>query len=133
MTAVEVTPPEIGQRWGTPTRSDQQALFVGGDPIQVRVDSEWKILNGRERFAEFLDIDGSEMADVAIGELLHPTDVGISPTSIWNLGEPVVLRFLHRTDGYVRLSVGIARTDKGWQMTLSDVDAEIVDLRPSSR
>ncbi len=132
MTAVEVTPPEVGRHWGTPLRSRQQALFVGGDPIQVRVDSEWKILNGREHLAKFLDIDESEMADIAIGELLHPDDVGISPTAIRNLGEPVILRFLQRTDGYVRLSVCIAQTDEGWLMSLSDVDAEVVDLRPSS-
>jgi len=110
--------------------SAQLTLFSDADSPDVRVDAEWRIVRGYGRLADMLGIDWKDLVDLPIGWLLHPDDVKVSPRQICRDGKPAVLRFLHGTEGYVRLSVEIISDANGWVFQLAELNADVVELRP---
>jgi len=126
MSAFEPNTLEVTQSSSKSSLRAPRVVFEGGDPIQVVVDAEWRILQGTEQLAAILDLDEEEMGASSIGRLLHPDDIAISPTAIARRSAPTSLRFRHGRHGFVRLDTRICSMGDGWRLSLCETEAKVL-------
>ncbi len=99
--------------------------------VSILVDSEWYVASGGEALAALLGMDVSDIHHAPVGVFIHPDDISHSPLELWRTGGDLVLRFLHRTDGYVRVQVEVAQSrylPDCWNLSLRIVEADVLEL-----
>ncbi len=101
------------------------------ETVTVMVDAEWYVASGAEALAALLDLPVREVHHAPIGAVIHVDDISHSPLELWRTGDEVVLRFRHRTHGYVRLAVSVSPSRwlaDCWNLRLRAVEADILEL-----
>ncbi len=101
------------------------------DSVSVLVDTEWHVVHGSEALAALLEIDVTNIHDQPVGVFIHPDDITHSPLELGRTGDEMILRFLHRTDGYVRVRVSVERSrylPDGWNLKLWPVEADVLEI-----
>ncbi len=101
------------------------------DSVSVLVDSEWYVASGGEALAALLDMDVADIHHAPIGVFIHPEDITYSPLELGRTGGDLILRFLHRTDGYVRVRVSVMRSrylPDCWNLRLRPAEADVLEL-----
>jgi len=109
-------------------RHGQGPVHTVGDPFDVSVDDEWCVVTGGADLATSLGLAPDSLEGCPLGRLIHPDDVVVSPARIWRSGRVAVLKFLTVNDDYLRLAVKIRRASRGWLLTCSEVEADILVL-----
>jgi hypothetical protein len=97
----------------------------------VVADSEWRIISGSGTLAALLDMDVCDIRRTPVGAFIHVDDLTHSPLELWRTGGERVLRFRHRTDGYVRIQLSVSRYQplpECWSLQLCGVDADVVEM-----
>lgn len=99
--------------------------------VSIMVDSEWYVASGGEALAALLDMDVSDIHHAPVGVFIHPDDITHSPLELGRTGDGAILRFLHRTHGYVRIQVAVSQSrylHDCWNLQLRAVDADVLEL-----
>ena len=99
--------------------------------VSIMVDSEWYVASGGETLAALLDMDVADIHYAPVGVFIHPDDITHSPLELGSTGAGLIVRFLHRTHGYVRIQVAVARSrhlHDCWNLHLRLVDADVTEL-----
>jgi len=109
-------------------RHGQGPVHTVGDPFDVSVDDEWCVVTGGSDLATSLGLAPDSLEGRPLGRLIHPDDVVVSPARIWRSGRVAVLKFRTVDDDYLRLAVKIRRASRGWLLTCSEVEAEVLVL-----
>lgn len=102
-----------------------------GPSVSIMVDSEWYVASGVEALAALLDMDVSDIHHAPVGVFIHPDDITYSPLELGRTGDGAILRFLHRTHGYVRIHVAVSHSrylSDCWNLQLRAVDADVLEL-----
>ena len=106
-------------------------LPLDQETVTVMVDAEWYVASGAEALAALLDLPIREVHHAPIGAVIHMDDITHSPLELWRTGDEVVLRFRHRTHGYVRIAVSVSPSRwlvDCWNLRLRAVEADILEL-----
>jgi len=101
------------------------------DSVSIMVDSEWYVASGGEALAALLDMDVTDIHHAPVGVFIHPDDITHSPLELGRTGDGMILRFLHRTHGYIRIQVAVSRSrylHDCWNLQLRAVDADVSEL-----
>jgi len=109
-------------------RQQQGAIHAIGELFDVFVDDEWCVVTGGSDLATALGLAPDSLEGTPLGRLIHPDDVVVSPARIWRSGRVAVLKFRTVNDDYLRLAVKIRRGSRGWLLTCSEVEAEVLVL-----
>ena len=106
-------------------------LPLDRETVTVMVDAEWYVASGAEALAALLDLPVREVHHAPIGAVIHMDDISHSPLELWRTGDEVVLRFRHRTHGFVRVAVSVSPSRwlvDCWNLRLRAVEADILEL-----
>jgi len=102
------------------------------DSVSIMVDSEWYVASGGEALAALLDMDVSDIHHTPVGVFIHTDDITHSPLELGRTGDGMILRFLHRTHGYIRIEVKVSQSrflHDCWDLQLRAVDADVSELK----